>query len=402
MFPDKRIQLNEVAPISGEVTYYCKPTAAGNGDGLSWANACTFRTAVSRCSGTKLTTIVLGAGIHNTDNGSDATGTTISANSVRVVGFGDDEEIGQASQLANQAASATHVLKVTGNSFSLSHVAFDNSAELDKIVTHLNLQGNYSTVRYCVFRQGTGDGACTGILIDNSSVSHTIEGNRFRRLEGNGINFGAASRFYINSNVFWSCATAVYASSANADSGIFRDNKYLNCTTALNIATAVGKTWYFINAFYGNNTTNFTDVASYGGTINILNPVVSGMAKNTYPTGAGITVAKDANAWVWGAYVDIIPAGTLAKPFKLDMLNVQSWNAAQVFKIELFYGAASPGTISLGVHELLLGDPAANSRVYAPLDLDVFVPAYATVGAKIMSSTASSDNIVVTLGYDLL
>lgn len=384
----------------GEVNYFA--TVGGTGNCSSWNAGCTFRTAVSKCTGTKQCNIYLGAGIHETNNVTDATGTTVSANYVRIIGFGEDGEIGQSSQLANGHAAATYILRVTGNRFSIAHVAFDQSAQADKIAIHLNLRGSYNTVRDCVFRQNAADGANTGILMDNSSVSHTVESCRFRRLEGSGIEFGAASRFYLNNNVFWKCTKGFYASSGSADGGIFRDNTYMACTTAWDLAAAVAKEWYSLGALFANNTTNFGDVAAYGGTIFVEKATTSGRARAVYPTGAGTSVSKNANAYTWGNYVDIIAAGTFAKPIRIQTLNFQTWNAAQIFKIELFYGSASPGTTSLGIYEFVLGDPAAANKVYTPINSVMYVPAFATVGAKLMSSTAGIDDVTLTIGYDLL
>jgi hypothetical protein len=395
-------QIPRILGDLGEVTYYTKPTATGSGDGLSWNNACTFRTAVSKCLGTRQVIIYVGAGVHDLNNGSDATGTTVSADYVTIKGFGEYEAIGQSSQLGNSHASATHILRVTGNRFCIAHIAFDQSAQTDKTAIHLNLRGSYNTVAYCVFRQEVGDGANTGILIDNSSVSHTIGNCRFRRLEGSGIEFGAASRFYLNNNVFWKCTKGLYASSGSADGGIFRSNTYMACTTAWNLAAAVAKEWYSLNATFANNTTNFTAVGSYAGTIFIENAATSRRNVAVYPTGAGITVAKDADAYVWGDYVDIAAAGTFTKPIKINEINLQNWNAAQIYKIELFYGAASPGTISLGIYEIMLGDPASARRASSPIISNLYVPAYATIGAKLMSSTNGADSIIVTLGYEIL
>jgi hypothetical protein len=384
----------------GEVNYFA--TVGGTGNCSSWNAGCTFRTAVSKCTGTKQCNIYLGAGIHETNNVSDATGTTVSANYVRIIGFGDPDEIGQSSQLANGHAGATHVLRVTGSRFAILHVAFDQSAQADKIAIHLNLRGSYNTVRDCVFRQTVADGANTGILMDNSGVSFTIEGCRFRRLEGSGIEFGAAQRFYLNNNVFWKCTKGLYASSGSADGGIFRFNTYMACTTAWDMAAAVAKEWYSLGATFANNTTNFGDVAAYGGTIFIENATTSGRNRAVYPAGAGTLVQKNANAYTWGNYVDLIAAGTFAKPIRIQALNFQTWNSAQIFKIELFYGSASPGTTSLGIYEVVLGDPAAANKVYTPINATIYIPAFANVGAKLMSSTAGIDDVTITLGYDLL
>lgn len=388
--------------VTGEVVFYASPTARGLGNGLSRENACTLRTAIANASGTLQTTIFLGAGVHNTDNGSDATGTVIDKDYVRIVGLGDGDEIGQSSQIANKAASATHVLRVTGNRFACSHIAFDNSAETDKSVTHLKLSGSYNTIKNCVFRQGAADTGVTGIYIDNASVSHTIEGCRFRRISDYGINFNDASRFYVNNNVFWKCGKAIYASHANADGFIGRNNSYLNCTTAIDIAAAIAKSWYFMTGKFMNNGTNFADVAAYGVNCFFEDIKESGRHGNTSPADAGVSINTGDGAWAWTASAtQIIPKNTLAKPFKITAIHPQDWTAAQTYKIEIFYGETT-GDVSIGVFEFSVGDPVAKGRSSSPIMVDIYIPPYAYVGAKIKSSTAGVDNLVMTLGYELL
>jgi len=75
-------------PRFGQISLYA--TVGGTGDCTSWNKGCSFRTAVSKCSSTKATTIYVGAGQHDLNNGSDANGTTIPCDYVRVQGMGWD------------------------------------------------------------------------------------------------------------------------------------------------------------------------------------------------------------------------------------------------------------------------------------------------------------------------
>jgi hypothetical protein len=379
---------------------YCTTTAQGLGDGSSWDSACTFRTAVSKLASGKQNTIFLGAGLHDTNNGADNTGTTISTNYVRLVGFEDCGEIGQASQMMNSKNGATNILIVTGSRFVCNAVVFDNAAQTTKALTgaHLTLSGSYSTVMNSLFRQNAADGANTGVLCNNSGVSFTIERCRFRWLEGNGVNLGAAQRFYLNNNVFWKCTKGLYASSADADGGIFRGNSYINCTTAWDLDTAVAKEWYSIDATFANNTTNCAALSAYGGTIIVTNARTANVPAQIFPTGVGITIAKTAAAWVQGAYVNFLTEDTITKPFIITAVNVQGNNAAQTYRLEIFYGAAlASATTSLGNFEIQV-----TSAQLPSVRTNMYIPARAALRCKLASSTAATDDITISIQYQVL
>lgn len=387
--------------VKGQVNYFATPT--GTGDCTSWDSACTLRTAILRCPGTKYCEIYVGAGLHNLDNGSDANGTTVTANYVHIHGLQIEDELGQASQIINAAAAVTYIMRVTGDKFSIDQVVFDNTAQLDKNITMLNIRGNYSTVKDCLFRQNVGDGGGTGVLLDNTKASATLTGNRFRRIVDYGLNVGDFTRVYANSNKFISCGTGLYASHANAGTCFFNGNQYYSNTNAISIHTAIANSWMFIHPSFANNTTNFVDTANYSGTVWFEEVHESGIHRNVMPVNAaGVTINKDVAAYAWGGYVEFLAAGAFDKPIKLQSLIFEDWNAAQIFRIELFYGSANPATISLGVYEAVLGDPATKRHAAVQITMDVYVPANATIGAKLMSSTAGADNIVLSIGYELL
>lgn len=386
----------------GQVVYYTIPS--GTGDCSSWTTACSFRSAVAKCPGTKLCLVYVGAGLHDLNNGSDANGTTIDKDYVTLQGVGTADTIGQPSQLMNsRAAGVDYILRVTGNRFMAEGIVFDNTAQTDKNITMLNIRGSYSTVKDCLFRQNVGDGGGTGILADNGGASLTIDHCRFRRVVDYGMNIGNFTRVYIEDGTrFLTCGTGLYLSNANAGTIVTDHTEFYGNTTAMNLVAGQANTDYFVHTTFANNTTNFTDATAYAGGIWVEDVIESGIHRNTYPTGAGVVVQKDANAYTWGLYNDIIPAGTLKKPFKLERINMQDWNAEQVYKIEFFYGTASPGTTSLGVYEIYGGDPLAKKKNSTDFIMNVYVPAYATVGAKLMSSTAGVDSITISLGYELL
>jgi hypothetical protein len=283
----------------------------------------------------------------------------------------------------------------------VSDIGFGNYDQNDKNVIMLNLRSSYIEVSACSFTSVAGDGGGTGILIENSSLGTFIYDNNFFGVIDSGVEFGTATDSILARNNFYAGGKGVYMSSANADRITIQDSEFLGLTTGIDYATAAIKSYYFVRTYFGNCTNNVAAVAAYGPTW-FESITESGQHGATYPAGAGVAVAKDAAAWTWGAKVEIIPAATLTKPFKLTNIHFQGWNAGQTFKIELFYGSAAPATISLGYHEVLLGDPATNGKVDANVAMNIYIPAYATVSARIMSSTVGADNVVVTLGYELL
>lgn len=388
-------------PGQTQKNYFVTPTAVGGGDCLSWDSACTFRTAVSKLSSSFTTTIYLSSGVHDTDNVSDATGTTISTSYVHIAGA-QPSTPSPVTRLVNKNAGATHVLRITGAYNFVSDIAFGQSDQTDKNVIMINLRANYQEVSTCSFTNTPGDGGGTGILIDNSAVGMFIHDNSFFGMVDSGIELGASTDHIIKNNEFYSGGKGIYASSGSADRATIEECDFLGLTTAIDYAAAATKTFYVLKTYFGNCTTNIADAASYGPTW-FQDITESGMHRNTYPLTAGTSLSTGDGTWVWtAAAADIIPAATFAKPIKLRHINFQTWNAAQIYKIELLYGSASPANISLGIYEVVLGDPAAAAKVYTPMDLDIYIPARSCVGAKVMSSTSGTDTITVTLSYELL
>jgi hypothetical protein len=384
---------------TSQITYFCTPT--GTGDGLSWDTACSFRTAVSKLSSSYTTTIYLSGGTHDCYNGSDATGTTISTNYCRI--FGMNNELGSPiTRMINSANPATHILSITGSYISINNIAFSNWDQTDKNVIMLSILASYNEVQRCTFTNGSGDSGGTGIFVDNNASWVQIIDNQFFSIVDSGIEINTATDVILDRNSFYIGGKGLYISSAAADRISVQDTKFLGLTTGIDYALAAANNLFVIKCYFGNCTNNSTAVSSYGSTW-FESITSSGRGANTYPLTAGVQCDTGDGVWVWTeSPTTIIPKETLSKPIKLETIHFQDWNAAQTFKIELFYGKDS-ANISLGIYEAVLGDPAAKAKVDSQLtNLEIYLPAYAMVGAKVMSNTAGVDYVVITLGYNNL
>jgi hypothetical protein len=265
----------------------------------------------------------------------------------------------------------------------------------------LNVRASDNDVQRCCFRNNAGDGGGTGLLIDNSAANIYLTDNQFFNVIDAGLEVGQATDVILARTQFYSGGKGVYISNANADRVTLQFTEFVNLATGIDYAAAADKTFYFMNSQFANNTTNVTPVAKYGTTW-LENILESGRHSNTYPLTAGTQCDTGDGAWVWTASATtIIPKETLTKPFKITALHFQSWNAEQTFKFEILYGKDS-ANISLGIYEVILGDQAAKARVDSPIMLNIYIPAYAMVGIKAMSSTAGVDNAVITIGYEEL
>jgi hypothetical protein len=396
---------------TAELNYFVTPTVRDGGDCLSWATACVFRTALAKCSGTKSCIINVSGGIHDINNGSDGTGTIISTNYVYVKGQHPVGAVGQESRLVNGHASATKVLTITSNYCTVEGIDFDNSDQTDTGVTFLNVQGNYTVVQDCLFRQAATDPVGTGILYDKGAgsapISLSINNCRFRRVKDYGISIDNASRLYAKDNQFVNCGTGIYASAATADETYWYNTIFEYNTTAINLATAAAKKHVFSGVHMVGNTNNSAAFGAYAPDITFREVYESDTQRYAYPAGTpggaastgyvAITTAGGIQSWAYGAYATLIPINTITRPFRILGFSVHNWNAAQVFRVNLAYGAADPGqTVSLGQWDLSVPNPGTNV-VKIAVQASVYVPAYAGVGGRIMTSSGANDELDIAL-----
>ncbi len=379
----------------GQKRYYVTP--AGTGDCSSWTSPCTFRTALTKLSTTLMDVIYVGAGAHDLNNGSDGTGTSVSDNYLQIIGMGNHMGIG--SKLVNSHASASKILTLSGNSIVVENILFNNSAQADKNVIFLTLSGvDQAVIDKNYFVNAPGDGGGTGLKIESSCLNLTVSMNWFTNCIDYGIHINGLYGAEFKDNKFFKGGTGIYMQ-GTSDSGIlFEHLDLMGFTTAINIAALSAVSNRFKDTYFCKNTTNITDVSAYD-TIRWINVDGGNVVNATYPATDGVALDTGDGVWVWSAMQDIIPEDTITTPFKIVGINVQDWSAAQIYKINLFVGDTTP-TESLGIFEIRLGDPADKKAHVININLEKALPSNATVGAKVMSSTAGVDSVTVTLNYE--
>lgn len=385
---------NEYDPM-GERNWFV--TVSGTGDCTSWDRACTLRDVLSKLNDDVSDVIYLGAGEHNTDNGSDATGTTISNDYVKIKGVSGFTH----TKLYNGAASADYVLRVTGDNFVIEDITFSNGGQADQEVVYLNLREGPTEINRCIFLQVAGASG-TGILLDNSSLSHLIRECRFNGIVSYAIQINGSSG--INMERLWICDSGNGINVAGENDSIVTliDSFIGGNTTGINISgTNVTLTsWKGIS--FCANTTNVTDNGAYGESH--FEEIYATYKRTViYPENAGTSVSTGDGLWTWtAAPTTLIPVDTVTSPFIITDLNVQSYDVSQTYKIEIFYGEAT-ADISLGIFEFTVGSSIAGARNTINLNFkEGVIPANSIVGAKLKSSTAGVDSIVITLSYKTL
>ncbi len=398
-------------PGVSEVNYFATPTARNGNDCLTWASACTFRTAAAKCTGTRYCRIHVAGGVHDLNNGLDGTGTTISVGYVHIQGENPVGAVGQASRLVNGHASATKVLTLTGNYCTVEGIDFDNSDQTDTGVTFLNIQGNYTIVQDNLFRQVAADPDGTGILYDKGSgaapVSLSINNCRFRRIKDYGLRIDNASRLYARDNQFVNCGVGIYASSSSADETYWENTIFEYNTTAISLNTAAAKKHIFNSVHFVANTNNTNTFNAYTPDIVFREVYEADTMRYAYPLGtaggaastgyAAVTTAAGIQSWAYGAWATIIPINTITRPFKIVGISVHNWNSGQVYRLQLGYGSSDPGqTVPLGQYEFALPNPGVNV-VKTQASISVYVPAYAGIGGRIMTSSGANDELALAL-----
>lgn len=377
-------------------------TPDGTGDCTSWNHACTFRTAVSKCKSTVHDIIYLGEGTHDTNNASDANGTTISVNGVTINGMGSPGAAN--ATLANSYATAATVLKVTGDGFNLHTVNFDNTGQTDEDVVFLHINSSYGgSISNARFAQGASASTGTGILFDGGSEAYCLADLVFQNIKSYGIQTNGMTYICGRRLHFVKGGTGISIEGASDGEFLFTDTEIEQLTTGVSITGASVTSINFTNVIFTHNTTNISDSGAWDET-HFQNARAAHKKILTYPAGAGVSVDTGDGAWTWTANpTTIVAASTITNPFYITAVNVQTADASQTFKIELFYGESTADT-SIGVYEFTVGAAAAGLWVWIMLHqvAKTAIPANSIIGAKLMSSTAGVDSATITISYEEL
>jgi len=369
-------------------------TADGTGNCLSWRTSCTFRTAVSKCTDDYQDVIWLSPEDHDTDNGSDATGTTIAAKNVRIVGISNEHSFN--ARLYNTAAVVTHVVQVTGHRVSFENIRFNqmNQADLDVILLHISAPR--TNIILCQFRGVPGSSTDVGILIDNTSRYHYMSQIHFEDFQDAAIRTNDVNSSEFDELHFHDCNTAIDMTHADDDSLEFTNVDFIGSANALVLAAGVDNI-RFVDTLFVHNTTNVTDGGTWGG-LHFIGVRMGHNRSQTYPANAGVAVAGGGGAWAQGALVQIVPAATIATPFSITGFNIQSATANNIYKVEFFWGQAT-GDNSLGIYEFV---DVGGKSTPPPVDMGhLKIPSNSYVGAKLASSTGG-DAATITINYEAL
>ena len=385
---------NGIAETDGQKHWYASPT--GTGDCTTLVRACSFRTAVTKCTDTITDIIHVGPGDHELDNLSDATGTTIAAKYVVVVGSNYTGFGHPSSRLVNGDAAATKVLTVTSDGFAMENILFNADDQADTDVTHLTLSGvDGANLRRVHIHQSVG-AAGIGILIDTASTSFGLDELHIHGLLTYGIQTNSATDLVMINSIVSNCGKGIYISGGADDDDIHIHNfEFSENTTGIEtVAATLGI--HLQEPKFIHNTVNVVDGGAWD-ELHITRPEFSHRIELTYPVEVGVSVNTGDGAWAWtAAATTIIAADIIDKPFIIESVNIQSADASQTYKLELLYGDATADT-QAGIFSFSVG-PNVTGKT-ADIKMQSAIPTNSIVGIKLMSSTAGVDTIVVGISY---
>lgn len=386
---------------------FVKTSATGVGDCSNWDNACTFVTAVSSTSNTEQDVIWLGPGSHDTDNGTDANGTTISNNYVSIIGDGYNEDA-LISELHNGDAGAVYVLQVTGDFVEFRNILFTQEGQADVDVTYIYCNGaSRMNIRHSLFQAGTGAASDVGIEVTGGSSCFRAYDTQFLGLQGVGFLTDDVQNLFARELTFCQNGKAIYISDANDDNMHFHDTSINDSTTGIEIDAGVSDI-NFIRLQMHGNTNNIDDDGGFKN-VNYDKVTTDNLPPALYPDDAtGIVVSTGAVAnWTLGSLTQVVPASTITEPFFVTGINVRAASASNTFKVVLYYDSAAGTTYTIGTYEFTQGATffGITTNVSTINDLSTeAIPANSYIGAKVASSTSGggADSVTITISYEIL
>jgi len=381
----------------GQAHYYVTPT--GTGDCTSWKNPCSFRIAESKCSDAVLDVIHLGAGTHDLDNLSDASGSEVDKDYVTIRGL---QSSFFATTLANGDAAATHVLTITSSNVALENLRLDNSEQSDTNVILLNLKGasNVTMENVLGFQSLAAIGTGTGLLLDDGFVLGTFRNMIFNRL-GIGIHTNGAAAWEAYDVQMNANTTGYWFEGTNDTFFRIIDGSILFSTTGIDADGSSMSNIIFKRMHLTNNSVNIDlDAAAPYNSVQ-MDEITNGTCSNlVYPLETGVSVDSGEGEWTWtAAAVEVIPPDTIATPFFINGFNIQSYDASQTYKVHVYTGEAA-GDTCRGIWEFTVGLAAGGKHTDMFIKTSTLqIPANSGVYMKVMSSTAGVDSLIVTVNY---
>ena len=116
-----------------------------------------------------------------------------------------------------------------------------------------------------------------------------------------------------------------------------------------------------------------------------------------YPTGAaGVKVTANSTAWTLGSFVEIVPANTITDEFDIHYIHIEEADRATIYELVLYAVSTEIGRCRFAV----AGTPANVIIPDVPFMTEI-IPANTQIRAKVMTSSSSADECVLSLQYHL-
>jgi hypothetical protein len=174
--------------------------------------------------------------------------------------------------------------------------------------------------------------------------------------------------------------------------------KIVNATLSMAVPTANSAANVTLNDVVGNKSDTSAGDSLYSKivtsivTLAELEKSLIAVGK-VYPTLAvGVTITA-ATAYVLGTIIEVVPASTIAAPFTISSINLDTISAAGIFELVLYQGASD---VEIGrcrfTQSPLLG------LTSIPIKTSL-VPANARIRAKVATETGAAETVTITVSY---
>ena len=311
-------------------TLYVSPNGSGT-NGLTWASAyTTIQAALTAAStdGDDVTLIMVSP--HTTNYDIDTTGDPTFTGNYILAGPSRHW-----SKILNTHASATSILKFTGN-VMLYRLNFNlgSGSGNGVIITNDGFR-----VRDCLFIGDDLTGAATALHIDGATArdGRVIEsiflGEGLTHMTGMLLDNCANSIF--ESLRFHACKTAIQIIHADSDKNMFNDLDIGDSGIGFDIDA--GNEQHIHNVVFHHNTTNIDDKVGD----HILERIEGNFRMTTEPTDfTGTAIAAHADADTWGADTELRAAVASTVPFRIISIFVIP-NISQLHRIRFSQDSGS-------------------------------------------------------------
>ncbi len=390
-FIDRPIEIDSLAGIDGFTEIIYVSPAGDDSNGKSWAGAINNLWDAIQLASTSANhmTLILCAPAEYDVN---ITGDPDINRNVTIRGIGGTQGVGVA--IKNDHASATSVLKFTkvGGLFNLaidlgtsnngilwsgSDCVQGRMENLDIVMAALTSQKVGVTYENCAFHS-----AKQVYYIGNPTYA---VGLKFDNIQ-----------YYIDFDcLYLDCLLGITSTHASDDYMVFSLAFIHGCATGISL-TAACNDFFLHEPHFSKNTTNFTAVAAADYTM--FQEQLDREVIKMYPadSSAVVNITNDgAAAGVYGAYVEVVAASAITKPFKIIGIAVMGTSDGNaMYFVDLAWGASD-----IIIATLPIRGSVGVSTAQSPAIESGIIPEDSRVRARISTSNGGADNIDIFLQY---